>query len=67
MGGMYVANDFQRLMMRKEVENWRGRREKDVKAWRRRGRSRRRRRRKNLELRGYEAVLNVRTAVEVIN
>ncbi len=21
MGGMYVANDFQRLMMRKEVEN----------------------------------------------
>lgn len=29
MGGMYVANDFQRLMMRKEVENWRGRRGKD--------------------------------------
>lgn len=31
MGGMYVANDFQRLMMRKEVENWRGgrRRERD--------------------------------------
>lgn len=24
LGGMYVANDFQRLMMRKEVENWRG-------------------------------------------
>lgn len=24
LGGMYVANDFQRLMMRKEVENWCG-------------------------------------------
>lgn len=52
MGGMYVANDFQRLMTRKEVENWcRG----GVKG------------RRNLEPREHEAVVNVLTEVEVIN
>ena len=62
---MYVANDFQRLMMRKEVEKWGGERE----AWRQgeEEEEEEKMEKKNLELREHEAVLNVRTAVEVIN
>lgn len=57
LGGMYVANDFQRLMMRKEVENWcRG----GVGGEEAKGR-------RNLEPREHEAVVNVLTEVEVIN
>lgn len=63
---MYVANDFKRLMTRKEVENWRAVGEQRMTA-RRRRRSRRGRIKKNLELRELEAFLNVQTAVEVIN
>lgn len=55
-------------MMRKEVENWCVERGEGIKPRRRkRGRSRMRRKKKSLELREHEAVLNVRTAVEVIN
>lgn len=55
LGGMYVANDFQRLMMRKEVGNWCGETGKKAKG------------RRNLEPGEHEAVLNVLTEVEVIN
>lgn len=57
MGGMYVANDFQRLMMRKEVENWRGRREKDEVKESEEEQKKKKRGKKNLELRQHEVVL----------
>lgn len=62
LGGMYVANDFQGLMMRKEVENWGEERE----GWRRGGGAEEKKK-KSLEQREQETVLNVLTAVEVIN
>lgn len=66
LGGMYVANDFQRLMTRKEVENWGGG-ERKMKASR--GRSSRRAEEERGEKNPWteHAVLNVQTSVEVIN
>lgn len=65
MGGMYVANDFQRLMTRKEVEICEeGRRRANDEG---KEKEEEKKRGKKLEPREHEAFLNIQTAAEVIN